>query len=152
MQENQFNDVVIGVLLGDASIQKNTSKSQEKWRLKFSQQIKQKGYRDHLHEFFGDYVRAKPFYNEKRKMYSFQTLFNSRFNEFAKMFINEQGIKRVPKQFSTVKISPRTLAYWFMDDGGSNSYNPRRGIQFNTQSFTRTEVEILINTTTQTVG
>nr|YP_009733037.1 intron-encoded endonuclease I [Jaagichlorella roystonensis]QHU78333.1 intron-encoded endonuclease I [Jaagichlorella roystonensis] len=143
MKEKMFDSVVVGVLLGDASIQKNTSKTEEKWRLKFSQQVKHKDYVEHLHLLFKDYVKAKPFYDDKRKMVSFQTLFDSRFNEFAKMFINEQGKKQVPKSLLTAKISPVTLAYWFMDDGGSNSYNPRRGILFNTHSFTRAEVEML---------
>lgn len=155
MEEDLFDNVVIGVLLGDASIQKNTNKNQKKWRLKFSQQVKHKSYIEHLHSFFKDkdYVKAKPFYDDKRKMVSFQTLFDPRFNKFAKMFIDEHGKKQVPKCFFTVKISPVTLAYWFMhyqcfalmDDGGSNSYNPRKGIVFNTQSFTRAEVDMLSN-------
>ena len=35
--EEKLFQISIGVLLGDASIQKNTSKKVEKWRLKFSQ-------------------------------------------------------------------------------------------------------------------
>ena len=44
------------------------------------------------------------------------------------------------------EISPVSLAYWFMDDGGLLSYNKdyvRKGLVFNTQGFTFQEVEIL---------
>jgi hypothetical protein len=41
------------------------------------------------------------------------------------------------------EISPVSLAYWFMDDGGLLSYNKdyvRKGLVFNTQGFTLQEV------------
>lgn len=87
MKNDFFNNVVIGVLLGDASIQRNSSKTEEKWRLKFSQQIKHQSYIEHLHLVFKDYVKAKPFYDDKRKMVSFQSLFDSRLNQFTEHFL-----------------------------------------------------------------
>ena len=46
--------ISIGVLLGDASIQKNSSKTQEKYKLKFLQGARNKEYIYHLHEEFKD--------------------------------------------------------------------------------------------------
>jgi hypothetical protein len=42
-------------------------------------------------------------------------------------------------------LTPLSLAYWFMDDGGRLDYNANggKGIIFNTQGFTFTEVEKL---------
>ncbi len=43
-------------------------------------------------------------------------------------------------------ISPTSLAYWLMDDGGLLSYNkdyPRRGLVLNTHGFSLEECEIL---------
>ena len=42
-------------------------------------------------------------------------------------------------------ISPRTLARWFMDDGGMNGSHSH-GLQFHTQGFSHSEVIKLCNT------
>jgi hypothetical protein len=130
-------DISIGVLLGDCSIQKNTSKSIEKYRLKFLQSAKHKEYIYHLHNEFKDYVKAPPFFNSERNTYSFQTIFHSDFKQLADIFLNEKGKKVIKTFFKKKKnlISPVSLAYWFMDDGGLLSYNkiyPSKGLVFNT--------------------
>ena len=61
-------------MLGDCSIQKNTSKSHSKYRLKILQGKKHKEYIYHLHQEFENYVVSQPFYSVKRKTYSFQTI------------------------------------------------------------------------------
>lgn len=144
--EDRLLKISIGVLLGDASIQKNTSKKVEKWRLKFSQSANHKQYIYHLHDEFKEYVISQPFFNPARNMYSFQTIFDSRFKVLADLFLDHQGKKRVTPFFKENPISPLSLAYWFMDDGGLLSYKKdwlRRGLVFNTQGFTLAEVETL---------
>jgi hypothetical protein len=139
-------EISIGVLLQDASIQKNTSKSKEKYRLKFLQSAKHKKYIYHLHSEYSDYVISKPFFNSERNTYSFQTVFHSEFNVLANMFLDSSKKKSIRCFFIKNTISPISLAYWFMDDKGRLSYNKdyvRKGIVFNTQGFTFNEVKIL---------
>ena len=61
--EEKLFQISIGVLLGDASIQKNTSKKVGKSRLKFSQSAKHSGYIYHLHDQFKEYAISEPFFN-----------------------------------------------------------------------------------------
>ena len=151
-QEKLFQ-ISIGVLLGDASIQKNTSKEMEKWRLKFSQSAKHSAYIHHLHDQFKvlstlieEYVISGPSFNQTRNMYSFQTVFDKRFKCLANIFLDCDGKKKITCFFKENPISPLSLAYWSMDDGGLLSYKkdwPRKGLVFNTQGFTFAEVETL---------
>ena len=87
-------------------------------------------------------------------MYSFQTLFDTRFRRLADIFLHngplaspeEKRKKKITSFFKENPISPVSLAYWFMDDGGLLSYKkdwPRKGLVFNTQGFTFDEVETL---------
>lgn len=138
--------ISLGVLLGDCSLQKNTHKSKEKYRLKFLQGEKHKQYIVHLHKEFKEYLISPPFHDLERKTYSFQTLFQESFKPLANIFYNEKKKKIVGSYFVKNKISPISLAHWFMDDGGLLSYNKdyrRKGLVFNTQGFTFQEVEIL---------
>lgn len=150
---NNLFDVIIGVLLGDASIQRNKGK-QEKQRLKFLQSAKHKDYIFHLHSLLQDFVAAEPFFDPNRKTYSFQTLFDSKFNGFADIFINKNGKKGLLNTafFKDFSISAITLTYWFMDDGGSFAYSPRRGFTLNTQGFTYAEVQLLSDNLNQHFG
>lgn len=139
-------EICIGVLLGDASIQKNKSKSSEKYRLKFLQGVKHKEYIYHLHSEFKDYVLSPPYFDKKRNTYSFQTVFHLNFKKLADIFLNKELKKSINIFFTEKKIQPVSLAYWFMDDGGLLSYNKdyvRKGLVFNTQGFVFNEVLIL---------
>ncbi len=151
-QEKLFQ-ISIGVLLGDASVQKNTSKKVEKWRLQFSQSAKHSAYIHHLHDQLKavstpveEYVISEPFFNQTRNMYSFQTVFDKRFKCLADIFLNCDTKKKITCFFKENLISPLSLAYGFIDDGGLLSYKkdwPRKGLVFNTQGFTFGEVETL---------
>ena len=140
-----FN-ISIGVLLNDASIQKNTSKTKEKYRLKFLQNAKNKEYIYHLHNEFKNYVISPPFFNNKRNTYFFQTVFHFEFKKIADIFLNIDSKKSINSFFVENAISLISLAYWFMDDKGRLSYNKdynRKDLVFNTQGFTFTEAMIL---------
>ncbi len=139
-------EISIGVLLGDCSIQKNKSKSTERYRLKFLQGAQHKEYIYHLHAEFKDYVLCQPHFDSKRNTYSFQTVFHSEFTKLAEIFLNENYKKSIKPFFLENPISPVSLAYWFMDDGGLLSYNkdyPRRGLVLNTHGFSFSEVNVL---------
>ena len=108
---------------------------------------KQKQYIVHLHQEFKEHVISPPFHDSKRKRYAFQTLFQENFKPLADIFYNEKKRKVIGSYFVKNKISPISLPYWFMDDGGLLSYNKnyrREGLVFNTQGFTFQEVNILL--------
>ena len=99
-----------------------------------------------LHKEFIGYVRAPVFFDEKRKTYSFSTLFQRDFCPLARIFLNQHGKKYMGPYFLENNISPLTLAHWLMDDGGLLSYNkdyPRRAIVLNCQAFPENECKIL---------
>ena len=143
---NKLREISIGVLLGDASIQKNTSKTQEKYRLKFLQGAKHKDYVFHLHNQFKDYVLSAPYFDCNRNTCSFQTLFHPHFNQLADIFLDANGNKSISVLFKKNTISPTSLAYLFMDDGGRLCYNTdyvRKGLVLNTQGFAVDQVKVL---------
>ncbi|RYY23804.1 MAG: TonB-dependent receptor, partial [Chitinophagaceae bacterium] len=45
----------------------------------------------HLHEIFQDYVVSKPYFNEQRNTFSFQTLFHSDFKKLADVFLDKRS-------------------------------------------------------------
>ena len=147
-EEQILFEISIGLLLGDCSIQKNSSKKIEKCRLKFLQGAKHKEYIYHLHQQYKKYVISDPFYDCKQKTYSFQTVFHPFFVSFFNIFYNESLKKTIGPYFLQNSIKPRSLAYWFMDDGRLLSYNKdyvRKGLVFNTQGFSFQEALILSN-------
>lgn len=142
-------DLSIGTLLGDASLQ--TQDGGKSYRLKFQQSDNlHRDYLFHLHEQFHDWVLSPPTFNEKRKMWSFQTISHSDFTKLAQIFVvDPQGNlckKHIKPDFVEHYLTPIGLAYWVMDDGGKSSYNkdyPRKGFALNTHGFSKKEVEIL---------
>ena len=73
MINRRLFEISLGLILGDGSIQKNTSKSVEKWRLKILQGRAHGDYVKQLHAEFTPYVQAPVYFDEKRKSYSFST-------------------------------------------------------------------------------
>lgn len=66
----QLFEVVIGTLLGDATLQ--TQNKGKEYRLKFLQSKNlHREYLFHLHDIFHDFVLSPPFYNEKREVFTF---------------------------------------------------------------------------------
>lgn len=59
-------------------------------------------------------------------------------NWIQELFYDEKNRKFVPKKIGRF-LTPRALAYWFMDDGSRSS----GGVKFNTNSFTYEDVEFL---------
>ena len=75
----------------------------------------------------------------------FQSFFHKSFSILTDIFISSNGKKIIPHNLI---ITPCSLAYWFMDDGGKLDYrkkNPSLALVFNTQGFTKFEVIWLNN-------
>lgn len=130
-------EIIYGGLLGDMCV----SKTQKLARLTLSQGGGHEEYFDHLCSKFPGLlgrVNKTPRFDNRTKLF---------YNKFAVKFLAHEtylkihnlcypnGIKTVSKEW-TDKLTARSIAYWFMDDGAKN------GI-FATNGFTKEDVELL---------
>lgn len=86
-------EISVGLLLGDASLQ--TQDGGKIYRLKFQQSDNL--HRDslfHLHQLFYDWALSPPYFDEKRNMWSFQTISHSDFGQLAQLFVLDSNAKK----------------------------------------------------------
>ena len=165
---DEQREVLIGTLLGDSSISLRDNKPH--YSVKFEQCTERKEYVEHLYTIFEPFVGTPPkprFFPEKKeseqsqfepnsfenettvqeprkiKSFWFRTYQHSSlifyYNMFYKMNGNEK-VKIVPKNIHKF-LTPRALAYWFMDDG--NITSDLQTYVLNTQSFEKHECVFL---------
>ena len=145
-------EAIIGLMLGDASLQsQNKGKT---YRIKFEWGDQNKAYVLHVFNLFEEWVLSQPHKKERLSPkgnliinWGFQTFSHNAFNYLGDLFLlNKGGKKGISENLVLDHLTPRGLAYWFMDDGGKLDYNKNsknRSIVLNTQSFTDKEVEIM---------
>jgi len=143
-------EAAVGLMLGDSSLQ--TQNSGKTFRMKFEWGNKSKFYIDHVFNLFDEWVLSEP--HKKIRLspagnkvinWGFQTISHEAFNDLAKLFLN-QRTKSISTDLIKNHLTPRGLAYWFMDDGGKLDYNKNsknKSVVLNTQSFKDKEVEIM---------
>jgi len=140
-------EAAIGLILGDVSIQ--TQNKGKTYRLKFEWGDINKDYAFHVHDLFKEWILSDPKARTRINKngnevitWWFQTFSHEAFNPLAELFLNVQGKKLVKEGLIRDHLTPRGLAYWFMDDGGKLDYssNKGKGIVFNTHCFTEAEV------------
>ena len=148
-------DTLVGLLLGDANIM--TQNKGKTYRIKFEWSNKYLDYINHIVLVFDDFILSKP-HSKKRESkvtpgkiihnWGFQTVSVKQFNELANLFIDPITHKKyVPKGLVKNNVSDRSLAYWFIDDGGWLHYSPhvkKRCFVLNTQSFTIDDVNQMV--------
>lgn len=138
-------EVLIGLLLGDACLEK--SKNSSGARLKVSQSLKQSEFVEWLYKIFKNFVQTPPRLKEKirnDKRYIevvFNTLTHKSFKSFYDLFY-PKGKKVVPENIRSL-LTSTAFAVWFMSDGSIKS-KECRGRILNTQSFIRPDIEQLI--------
>ena len=143
-------EAAIGLLLGDVSLQsQNEGKS---YRLKFEWGDRNKAYAMHVFQLFDEWILSQP--HKKSRIspngnivinWGFQTISHKAFNYLADLFLKQKH-KGIVENLILDHLTPRSLAYWFMDDGGKWDYNINSknfSIVLNTQSFTNLEVELM---------
>lgn len=143
----QQRETVVGVLLGDACLE-----SQNKgrtYRLKIEQSADHEAYVRHLRSVLGDWVLTGPRRRNKTSRvgtptvsWAFNTVSHGALRFYAQQFYL-LGRKQVPRLIHRW-LTPRSLAYWFMDDGSMKS-SQSKAVIFNTQGFERPDVERLIS-------
>lgn len=148
--ETPFNEIIIGLLLGDGHLQCRNNNS----RFIYSQSSLRE---QHLNYFYHIFHLFKPFVSknffpksrafvDKRtnnvySSISFATLTLPCFNVYRSLFYNKENKKIVPLNINQL-LTPRGLAYWIMDDGSLQN----KGLHLSTYSFTLEDVNLLKNT------
>jgi hypothetical protein len=167
---SEQKDILIGTLLGDASMSIRSDKPH--YSVKFEQGESHKDYIDHLYQIFLPYTGSPPsmrFIDSKktRRAYWFRTYKHKHFMYYFHLFYvitpNHENVENTSPKYHKVKIvpknihkylTPRALAYWFMDDGTFYSTSrPRvskkhggsgkKNYVFSTQGFQKHEVKRL---------
>jgi LAGLIDADG DNA endonuclease family len=153
--------VLIGLMLGDASLYRTSSTSNT--RLEFSFGEKYKLFAEKIEIIFNLFIstplksveikgKLNTYLNYRLKTRSF-SIFNKYYELFYKEKILNNGkskfIKIVPNHISEY-MNPIVLAYLIMSDG--NFYKSRNRIRIYTNSFTKQEVEILAESIKNKLG
>ena len=138
-------EVVVGVLLGDACLESRDRG--RTFRLKVEQSAFHEAYVRHLRSELGTWVLSGPRRRTKTDRtgastisWAFNTVSHGGFRFYAQQFYL-LGKKVVPKLIHRW-LSPRGLAYWFMDDGSMKS-SQSKAVIFNTQGYELSDVERL---------
>lgn len=142
-------DIIVGTLLGDASMR--LSKGKPVYAIKFEQGIQHKEYIEHLYQVFEPYCGTGPrerFVDkeETRKSIGFTTYRHNDFIFYYNYFYEIQGNKSVKVIRKDIHkfLTPKAVAYWFMDDGTYNKDNSgNRNYLFSTQGFQKSECQRL---------
>lgn len=143
-------EISIELMLGDASLQ--TQNEGKTYRMKFEWGDKNKKYWDHVHGIFDEWILSSPHKKERINAngntvitWGYQTISHKAFNPLKDLFLINK-YKGIIYNLIYNHLTPRGLAYWFMDDGGKLDYNKNtknQGLVLNTHSFTKEEVEMM---------
>jgi hypothetical protein len=147
LTQNQ-KDLLIGSLLGDGSLQ--TATKGRTWRYRALQSAQQEAYLRHKYEVLKDLCKTPPqkqTFGDKRTektyyRYYFNTLVDNRLRYYGNLFYtyveNAEGkgkmVKDVPMTIQQL-LTPRAIAYWYMDDGALKHRGVEDGMRFCTESF-----------------
>lgn len=139
-------EALVGLLLGDACLE--TQNQGRTYRLKIEQSARHEAYVRHLCALFEPWVLSVPRLRThtlsngaNAASWAFQTVSHGALRFYGQQFY-AAGKKRVPRLMRRW-LTPRGLAYWFMDDGSMKS-RQSKGVVFNTQRFVRRDIERLI--------
>jgi len=145
-------DVIIGTLLGDSSMSLRSGRPH--YSIKFEQGEMHKDYIYHLYNIFLPYTGSPPsmrFIDRKktRKAYWFRTYRHEHLMYYYHLFYEVPPnptikVKIVPENIKEF-LTPRAVAYWFMDDGTfhTNRDSKEKFYLFSTQGFQKYEVQRL---------
>jgi len=136
-------EVLVGSLLGDANLQTETDG--RSWRLRMIQ--KNENYLVHKYEIFqnlcGTPPRKSQIFDQRTQKVSerwaFNTLIQPSFRFYALQFydfdsISGLWVKRVPMKIFKL-LTPRAIAYWYMDDGSLKWKGNSNAVRFCTDCY-----------------
>ena len=139
-------EILVGLVLGDGHLE--TQNRGRTYRLKVEYSSSKREYCQHLYESFREWVLTPPKEKSKHSKghvssnFAFNTVSHGAFRFYAQQFYLD-GKKVVPKRLDNM-LTPKGLAYWYMDDGSMKS-KQSKGVILNTQGFSRNEVGMLVD-------
>ena len=131
-------EVLIGLILGDAHLEKSLNGFS--YRIKIEQSEKKEEYIYHLYSIFKDWTASAP--KKNRNNIYFQSRYSNTLLFYGNQFYKNKK-KIVPKIIYKF-LTPISIAYWYMDDGSIKS-KQSKGVFFNTQGFSYKETTLLSN-------
>lgn len=147
-------DIIIGTLLGDSTM--GLRRGGPVYAMKFEQSTVRRQYLLHLAKVFANFCGQSPIERwldkaKTRAAIGFRTYRHDSlifyFNLFYDLVVDPdtgktKSVKKVPKNIAKF-LTPRAVAYWFMDDGTSWTTQGYKYYVFNTQGFTKPDCQIL---------
>ncbi len=137
-------EILVGAILGDGHLEKLYTPGLS--RLKIEHSYKQKEYVDWFYKEFKNWIRTEPKQKVKKvwgkihKNYGFATYGHRLLGNFQRDFYRAK--KKVIPGYLLERMTPLSLAVWYMDDGSIKS-NKHKGVFLNTQSFSKKDVKTL---------
>lgn len=146
-------DLLIGTLLGDAHL--STKTKGRTWSYQAKHSIKQEAYLLHKYEVLKTLCKSPPrkvetmMRGKTHHLYAFSTLTQTCLRFYGNLFYtytssSDSMIKDVPLNIAKF-LTPRAIAYWYMDDGTLKWKGKSNGMVICTESFSEHGVYRLQN-------
>lgn len=149
-------DLVVGTLLGDGNLQ--TLTKGRTWRYRALHKEEHKEYLQHKYKILENFCQTPPVYhqvldNRTHKFYKrwyFNTTVQNSLRYYGNLFYSydsktNQMVKHVPLNINQL-LTPRAVAYWYMDDGSIKWLGNSNAMLICTESFTVDDVNRLKKT------
>lgn len=141
-------DILLGMLLGDAYLQPTGSKNA---RLRLEHSLKQREYMDWKYSELEHIFQSEPQYLQRTHPLSQRTYQYVRLQSYAleflgevrRQFYSDDSKKKLPRELNKLLTSPLTIAVWYMDDGYWDKRDKSAHIYL--QKFDVKEIERLID-------
>lgn len=149
-------DLLVGTLLGDGNLQTETRG--RTWRYRALHTEKDVQYLQHKYKILETFCQTPPRLSsvddtrtdKTYKRWYFNTTVQGSFRYYGNLFYTEdlssnRMIKDVPLNIAQL-LTPRAVAYWYMDDGSLNWLGHSNAMRICTESFSKDGVERLQKT------
>ena len=136
-------DLLIGSLLGNASLQTENGQT---WRVRFIHRALHLPYIEHKYQIMKDFCETGPKYseyfdertNKTYNRYYLNTITSDKFRYFANKFYKHEysiGSKKYLPTTVIHDLTPKALAYWYMDSGALKWVGKSNAVRFCTDAF-----------------
>jgi len=146
-------DLIVGSLLGDGNLQTETKG--RTWRYRALQKAEHRAYLEHKYAIIADMCSSPPIYGEVldertgkiAKRWYFNSKVDSSLRYYGNLFYREDPetgrmVKDVPKNIKQL-LTPRAIAFWYMDDGSIKWLGHSNAMRICTESFSTEGVKRL---------
>lgn len=146
-------DLLVGTLLGDGNLQTETRG--RTWRYRALQQAEHAAYLQHKYKILKNFCQSPPSFSQvldprtgkTSERWVFNTMVQSSFRYYGNLFYTEDPStgkmkKDVPLTIEKL-LTPRAIAYWYMDDGSLKWKDRSNAMRICTESFSREGVDRL---------